>query len=339
MVSTGSNQEVYHLLCIGRKTVVCLRSFRQSICLQSSQSRLLVVECCKIGMANRILIGKSFQILGSCLCRYLWHVCLLWRRHNVKGITITESLAHPAIQANRYLLVLAKRCFGKAISSVLRSPNHHVALACREEGLAIGIRILGHHAAKLCVVVYLEVHSRPIHWLASLIHNIEVDAGGRGIVVDEIDFGIVGGAQHHLLGTIVVAERLGVHQHATRYGGVKPCQVEHSLWFASPKKVPLAVCPSLHPSVVVIGMSPTWGVNLACRDAYRSQRSYGKSTLLATSSEGRTNSGERSRGAGIGRLIGNTLVAPMVHLQDGILHAHPLHSFLQLTEEYLARIV
>ena len=243
------------------------------------------------------------------------------------------------IQLHYDSLVLAKRSLGKAIFSIFRCPNHHVAFTSRKESLAIRSRIFRHDTAIFCIVVYLEIHPCSIYRFSCLIHDREFDASRRAIVIYQVDFRIVRGTEHHFLRTIVIAESLGVHQHSTRGRRIKPSKIEHRLWLASSQEIPFAISPSFHPSMVVVGMRPTRGINLSSRYAYRPQGSHRESTLLATSSISRANGGERSRSAGIRRLISHSLMAPVVHLQDGILHAHALHPLLQLSIEHLSGVI
>ena len=94
--------------------------------------------------------------------------------------------------------------------------------------------------------------------------------------------------EHYLLRTIVIAERLGVHQHRTGCRSIKPSQVQYSFRLAGSQEIPGSICPSLYPGVVIIGMCPAWGINLACRNADCSQGSYRKGTLLTAAAVSRT---------------------------------------------------
>ena len=91
----------------------------------------------------------------------------------------------------------------------------------------------------------------------------------------------------------------------------------------------MSVGPSLHPRMIVVGMGPTRRIDLAGRNADGTQGSHGKGALLATTARGGTHGSHRSGRAGVGRLIGHMLMAPMVDLEDGLLHAQPLDAVLQ----------
>ena len=81
--------------------------------------------------------------------------------------------------------------------------------------------------------------------------------------------------------------------------------------------------------MVVVGMGPTRRIDLAGGNADGTQGSHGKRALLATTARGGTHGSHRSRRAGVGRLIGHMLMAPMVDLEDSLLHAQSLHAVLQ----------
>ena len=292
-------------------------------------------------MADRILVGKALQVLGSCLWRNLRNIGTLWRRNDIERIAEEYFLLHGIcsnlmVQADNDVLILTEGCLGKAILATLGSPDHHVALTCRKEGLSICHGIFGYHSAELRIVVYLEIHSCAIHWVAGCIFNREIDAGRRTIVVDEIDLGIVRGAEHHFLRTIIIAECLGMHQHGTRGRSIKPSQIQHGFRLTGTQEIPGTICPSLNPGMVIVGMCPTRGINLSCRNADSSQGSHGESTLLATSSVSRTDGRKRCRSSTVRWLISYQLVTPVVHFEDGFLHAQSLYALLQFLEEHHA---
>ena len=249
-------------------------------------------------MADRILVGKALQILGSCFWRNLRNIGTLWRRNDIERIAEEYFLLHGAcsylvVQADNDVLILTEGCLGKAILATLGSPDHHVALTCRKEGLSICHGIFGYHGAELRIVVYLKIYSCTIHRVAGCIFNRKIDAGRRTIVVDEINLGIVRGAEHYFLRTIIIAECLGMHQHGTRGRSIKPSQIQHSFRLTGTQEIPGTICPSLNPGMVIVGMCPTRGINLTCRNTNGSQGSHGESTLLATSSVSRTDGRKR----------------------------------------------
>ena len=204
-------------------------------------------------MADRILISESLQVLRSRLCRNLRNICFLWRRYDIKRITETNGRkikrtvhirsrslpVKPDGHFSRLLafltrqICLTERSLYKAILTILRSPNHHIALTCRKKGLAILSRIFRHDRTKLCIIIDFKIHSCTLYRLAVSINYREVDTGRGAIIVYQIDFCIVGRAEHYLFRSVIVAKRLRMHQHGSRCGSIKPCQIKHSLRFAS----------------------------------------------------------------------------------------------------------
>ena len=80
-------------------------------------------------------------------------------------------------------------------------------------------------------------------------------------------------------------------------------------------------------------MSPARCIDLPGRDGHRSQGSHQQRRLLTTAAISRADGGQRTAGAGIAGTIGDMLVTPVVHLEDGLLHRHALQPGLQLAEE------
>ena len=259
---------------------------------------------------------------------------MLGRGHDVVVLHREDTLLQVAgsvmAEGDGHLAVCAKRGFGIAIVAFVRGPNHHVAIACGKEGAAACIGVFGGHGAVFGIVVDFEVYLCVLHWTAIGIGHQEVDTGGVGIVVDEVDLGDVAGAEHHLLRTVVVAEDAGVHKHRTRGGGIEPSQVEHGLGLTGSEEMPFAVGPCLHPCVVVVGMCPPGCVDLAGGDAYGAEGGHGKGALLSTTAIGRADGGKGRRGAAVGGLVGDALMAPVIHLEDGVGHRHPGHSLAQV---------
>ena len=153
-------------------------------------------------------------------------------------------------------------------------------------------------------------------------------------MVDKVDLRIVRALEHDLLRTVVAAEDLRMHEHCAGGGGVEPPQVQHRLRFAGADKMPLTVGPGLHPGVVVIRMGPARGIDLTGRDTHAAECRHAEGGLLPASAQGIAHRGQRTACPGVGRLIGHLLVAPVVHLQDGLRHGHSLHAGLQFPEKH-----
>ena len=85
--------------------------------------------------------------------------------------------------------------------------------------------------------------------------------------------------------------------------------------------------------MVVIRVRPAWSVDLAGGDAHGPQGSDGERGFLTATPQRTDNGRQRRQCPCVGRLVGQLLVAPMIDLKDGILHAHALDPRLQLTVE------
>ena len=136
-----------------------------------------------------------------------------------------------------------------------------------------------------------------------------------------------------------MAKGLCVHQHGTGSRRIEPGQIEHSLRLTGAQKVPLSVGPGLYPGMIVIGVSPAGRVDLSGRNAHGTQGSHRERAFLTTAPIGRPEGGKRSRGAAVGRLVGDMLMTPMVDLQNGIIHTHAADTVLQFLVKDHARTV
>ena len=127
----------------------------------------------------------------------------------------------------------------------------------------------------------------------------------------------------------VAAEHLRVHQHAARGRLVEPPEVQDRLGLAGAEEVPFAVHPGFDPGVVVVGVCPARRVDLAGGDAHGAEGGHRERTLFAASARGGLQGGEGRRGAGVGGLVGDVLVAPVVDFQHRLAHRESRHAFLQ----------
>ena len=231
-------------------------------------------------------------------------------------------------EPNRNRLVLAKRGLCPAIPAVFRGPYEHVALAGSEERAAFFVGIFRHGTVKFGIVVDFEIHACPADGLPLAIDDAEIYAPRRTVVVDEVDFREIIGAQHHFLGAVVVAKGSCVHQQGARGRRVEPPEIQHGLGLAGSHEIPLAVGPGLHPGVVIVGVGPARRIDLSRRNADAAQGGHGEGRFLATASDGRLHAGQGRKCAPVARLVGHALVAPVVHLQNRLLHRHSAHAFL-----------
>ena len=98
--------------------------------------------------------------------------------------------------------------------------------------------------------------------------------------------------------------------------------------------MPLAVSPCFDPGVIVVGVGPAWGIDLAGGYADAAQGCYEEGGFLTATTIGRADSGEGRGGAFVAGLIGDAFVAPMVHLEDGFGHREALDAVLELRIEH-----
>ena len=128
-------------------------------------------------------------------------------------------------------------------------------------------------------------------------------------------------------------------EHGAGGGGVEPAQVHHGLGLAGADKVPCSVGPGLYPGVVALGMGPAGRINLAGRDTHGAQGGHAEGGLLPASAQGILEGSQGGVGAPVGRLVGHLFMAPVVHLQDGLLHGELLYAGLELVVKHRAGAV
>ena len=129
------------------------------------------------------------------------------------------------------------------------------------------VGILGGRRIEFAVIIDAEFHFCPFDGCTGLIENPHLGRCGGGIVADEVNLGEIAGAQHHLLGALVVTEGSGMHQQRPGCGSVKPPQVQYGLGLAGAHKMPFAVGPRFDPRMVVIGMGPAGRIDLSSGNA------------------------------------------------------------------------
>ena len=171
------------------------------------------------------LLGTNFGQLGTL---YWWHdVGRIERAYHVLSIgSCTAS------KANGDAFIFPERCFGKAVSPIFGGPHHHIAHTGSEKGSPAIVGELVHGRVILGIIVYLKFHFGLINGFSCGIHHHEINASRWRVVANEVYFGVIVGAKHHLFGSTIIAEGFGVHKHGTRGRQVKPSQVKHRLGFA-----------------------------------------------------------------------------------------------------------
>ena len=195
------------------------------------------------------------------------------------------------------------------------------------------------YGVELGIVIQLKLYAGTRNRLAFSVNHLHVNLRSRCIVIYHVNLGVTRSQAHHLLRSVIVAKSLGVHQHTTRGTLVKPAQVQHGLRLTGTQEVPLAIGPGLYPRMVIVGMRPTRGVHLTGRNTHGTQGCNSKSALLATTSISRTERCQRTAGSAIRRTIRHVLVAPVVHLEDSLLHTQFLNTRLEGLVEHLTTVV
>ena len=279
-------------------------------------------------MPKGILLGQAGIVAGTLLGRNLRERHVLGRRHQQKAL---GGCIGPAVaQDDGHLAVLAEGAAAEAELSILGGPYHQVAQAGTQEGFAVGVGVFGHGRVELGVVVDAKVYAGIGHRIALGVENKDVGSVGAGVVPDEVDLGVVGALQHHFFRAVVPAERAGVHEHGAGGGGVEPAEVQDGLGLTGAQEPPAAVGPGFYPGVVVVGVGPAGRVHLPGGDADATQGGHQEGRFLPASAQGVLHQVQGRRRAGVRGLIGHLLVAPVVHLQNGILHAQALDAGQQL---------
>ena len=302
-------------------------------------SRVTVVLHCLFGrergdisMADGVLISQPACILFALCLGHGRESSVLGRRDDVH-VRLLGNVLLVIEKPDGDGLVFPEGGLGISELVVLGCPDYHVALAGGEEGLPLSVRVFRCGRVELGVIVDLEVDPGIIDRLSFPVHYLEINPCRTAVVVDKIDFREVAGAQHHLLRAFIVAERTGVHEHGTGGRLVEPGKIEDRLGFAGTDEVPFPVCPGFHPGMVVIGMCPTGGIDLPGRNADGTEGSHGERALLSAAAAAGPYRLQGRGCARIGRLIGDTFVAPVVHFEYGILHGQALHPPAQFTIE------
>ena len=226
-------------------------------------------------------------------------------------------------------MVLTERQFGIAEFSVFGSPYQHVTLTGRQKSLSLCIGLLPGYSIELRIIIEFELHTSIRHRISMSVHDRNCGLGRRCIVTDYIDFRISRSDRHHFLRSFITSEDLGMHQHTTTGRSIEPTKVEYRFRFAGSKKIPFPVCPCFYPRMIVVRMRPPGGVDLTGRDTHRTQGGNQQGRFLATTPVCRAHRCQRRTGTGIGGSIDSLLVAPVVHLQNGIIEGQRLDTILQ----------
>ncbi len=231
------------------------------------------------------------------------------------------------------MVLFAQIQFVEGVIIALFCPDQQVAEPRVELGAAI---LVGFHLCQRVifgVIVQFEAHGGVFGGQVVFVIYRDICRGRVGVVGEQVDAGVVRCALVDLFGTFVAAEDIGVYHHGACGNIGEPAHVEGGGGFAGAEEVPFAIDPDLDPGVVVVAVRPARGVALAGGDANGAQGSDGERALLAATPVRSLQCGQRCGGARIGGLIINILVAPVVHLQRRIVHAHVFNAVFELVED------
>ena len=230
-------------------------------------------KCADVGIANGVFRGETAVVFSPlCRCNFR-HGVSFGRWHDIH------------VKRSRIIARLIQHDFHRIVHTCLTTRIAKLAIFCcpcqqcsptgGKRGISLGIRCATRCGEELGVVVNLEFH-RCGNRISGLILHFHHDGCHGGIIGGYVDFGEACISAHHLLGAIIMAEHLGVHKHAARGRRIEPRQIEHGFGLTSSQEVPSAVHPGFHPGMIVVGVRPSRGIHLACRDAHGTQGSHGK---------------------------------------------------------------
>ncbi|CDE85959.1 unknown [Prevotella sp. CAG:891] len=248
-----------------------------------------------VGGADGILVGHAAAVAFGHGRRNVGQVVVATWRNKVerRGKGVAGAMREFQVE----LRCLSGSELRKTITALVGSPHHHVAQPGENRGTTLGIGFGALHGVKFAVIVYFKIHLRTGYGASLFVDHRDSGTRCLGIVGRDVDFGIAIGACNHILGSVVSAKHLGVHEHTARGRLVEPSQVQHGFGFAGPEKIPFTVDPGLNPGVIVVGMCPARSVHLTRRNAHGTQGRHGKGGFLAAASCGGAHRGQGRRGA------------------------------------------
>ena len=208
---------------------------------------------------------QAFSIGTYLRFREVGNVLLRGRRNKVEVKSASETVV--LIYYHRYCILPTYAGFLETKQSVFAGPNNKVALAASQPRLSLGIRLLGDQSIELGIVVQAEIDLCILQGSTIGINYLNGNGVSLGIVVGDVYLGVALVATYYLLRPVVIAKNLGVHQHTARSGLVEPTHIQDGKRLAGTHEVPTTVHPCFYPSVVIVGMSPAWGIYLTGRNA------------------------------------------------------------------------
>ena len=210
----------------------------------------------------RVFARKSDGIAGDVVSVRISHYRVFDRWLDID--VGREAFAH---FVSKHHFGLPASGYGKAEHPVLVSPDKQVALARIERRMTLTVRKIACDSVELRIVVYLVFHPCTPDRPAAGIEHRDMVLPRRHIAAYDIDFGKAGLSADDILFAAIVPEYAGMQQHCPGNRGIEPGHIESRLRLAGAHKPPFSVGPDLNPRVVVVGVGPSWGIDLPCRNA------------------------------------------------------------------------
>ena len=158
-----------------------------------------------------------------------------------------------------------RRIFSETeITVIIRHPDKHISATCGQRRAPVVIRNLFGNRIELGIIINGEHHIRTCNRATRNIHRSDHNRIYRRIISCNIYRCNIFIAIKHLFWAIILTvSHSCIHQHSPRSRRVKPGKIKNRLRFTGSYKVPLAVGPYLDPGMIVVGMRPSWRIDLS----------------------------------------------------------------------------
>jgi len=147
--------------------------------------------------------------------------------------------------------------------------NHHIAQSRSNATQAIFIGNLRGNRVKLGIVVYLKLNPSGLNRLISFVNHSNGKVFGWGISWQQVYLGEAIRFGKFFLLAIILTKNKGSDHHCTFGWCCKPPHIEFGFGFAGSQEMPAAINPYLYPRMIIVGMCPSWSVNLTGGNTHR----------------------------------------------------------------------
>ena len=173
-----------------------------------------------VGVADRIFLSHTQGIFLTLCIGHFREIGLFCRWHNVQGIGKYISRAVRKRQCDFF--IFSERNFLQAEVVICRSVDYHVAQSGRKRCFSLCIGCFVGYGEEFSVIVNLELYVSAFYSFTLSIYYRNSDGCTLSVVVDDVDFRIVGSGFHHFFRSVVCTEYFGVHQHTSAGRSVEP---------------------------------------------------------------------------------------------------------------------